>query len=269
MKHDTLIEAELGHASCRYGSSRMIFRGPQRPLDGRHVAFVGGSRTYGRLLSRPFPDLLEEDLGEVCVNFGQANASIEAFLSDSLVTKACRDAALTVVEVMGAANLSNRLYSVHPRRNDRFLRVSPSLRAIYPDVDFADVCFTRHLLQHLREAAPERFDIVRDELQMAWVARMRTFLDRIGPRVLLAWIAPPPPCGQADPDDPLGPDPLFVTMAMIETLRPLVLDVVMAPTGETAAPDTDAAAHEEVAAALLGPIRACLAQTHGPVRAFR
>ncbi|TNC49358.1 hypothetical protein FHG66_11555 [Rubellimicrobium rubrum] len=260
MKHDTLLEAGVGHEPCRYGRSRMIFRGPPRPLDGRHIAFVGGSATHGRLVPRPFPALLEEELGEVCVNFGQVNASVEAFLGDPLVGTACRDAVLTVVEVMGAANLSNRLYSVHPRRNDRFLRASPSLRAIYPDVDFADVCFTRHLLQHLHDAMPERFDIVREELQMAWLARMRTLLDRIGPRVLLVWTAARAPGSLSDSDDILGPEPTFVTPAMIDALRPQVLDVAMAFAGDEAVLETDAAAHQRVAAALLDPVRACLAR---------
>ncbi len=261
MKHDALLEAGLGHERCRYGSSRMLFRGPQRPLEGRHVAFVGGSGTYGRSLARPFPDLIEEELGEACINFGQVNASIEAFLNDPWVGGACRDAALTVVELTGAANLSNRLYTVHPRRNDRFLRASPSLRAIYPDVDLAHICFTRHLLVHLHEAAPDRFDIVRDELQMAWLARMRTFLDRVGPRVLLVWAAPQPPEEGAGPDDPLGADPLFVTRPMLEALRPLVRDVLIVPAGPA---DDEAAAHRRVAAALLGPIRASLEE--GPER---
>ena len=39
-------------------------------------------------------------------------------------------ARLTVLQVTGAQNMSNRFYSVHPRRNDRFLKASPLLRAM-------------------------------------------------------------------------------------------------------------------------------------------
>jgi hypothetical protein len=61
----------------------------------------------------------------------------------------------------GAQNLSNRLYTVHPRRNDRFLRASGILRTIYRDVDFTEFHFTRHMLDHLRCLSEDRFDIVR------------------------------------------------------------------------------------------------------------
>lgn len=231
----------------RYDGSRIAFRGPPRPLGGRHVVFLGGSATHGGPLEEPFPALIEAELGEACVNFGIANASAEAFLLDPVVARACREALVTVVEVMGAANLSNRLYTVHPRRNDRFLRASGALRAIYPDVDFAEICFTRHLLMALHEADVERFDVVREELRIAWAARMRALLERVGPRVVLLW-----PRGEGE--GPLGADPVLVTEAMVEALRPMVGAVVEVP-----APGSDAG-HRDVAAALADPIRACLAE---------
>ena len=81
---------------------------------------------------------------------------------------------------MGAQNMSNRFYQVHPRRNDRLTRVSTVMQAIFPEVDFSEFCFTRHLLTRLAEVAPERFPILREELQAAWTARMRTFLEATG-----------------------------------------------------------------------------------------
>lgn len=244
MKHDARMGPRPDEPTGRYEGSRLLFRGPARPLDGRHVAFVGGAGMRGEP-GAGVPDLLEAELGVPCVNFGVGNASVEAFLLDPVVPEACRDARLTVLEVMGAANLSNRLYTVHPRRNDRFLRASGALRAIYPELDVAEVCFTRHLLLHLREADPERFDVVGEELRIAWAARMRAFLERVGPRVLLLW----GPAGEG----PLGAEPLFVTEEMVEALRPLVAGIVAVPGA-----GTDAAAHREVAAALSGPVRALL-----------
>ena len=242
MMQQALAGAGQGFEPCRYGSSRLTFRGPARPLDGRHIAFVGGAETLGRYVEAPFTTLLEREMGEVCVNFGQAHASVETFLHDPLVGNACRDALVTVVGVTGAGNLSNRLYSVHPRRNDRFVKPSASLRAIFPEVDFADICFTRHLLMTLWNAAPDRFDVVRDELRIAWGARMRTFIDRIGPRVVLLWMPPEPSEG------PLGSEPLFVTGAMVEMLRPLVQGIVAVPPGGQG--EDPAAAHVRAAAAL-------------------
>jgi hypothetical protein len=283
MKHDALLDDGPGYAPCRYGASRLLFRGPRRPLDGRHVAFVGGTETFGKFLDAPFPALVEEMTGLPCVNLGQANGSVDVMLGDETVLAACRDAQLTVVQVTGAPNMSNRFYTVHPRRNDRFLRASSVLRAIFPEVDFTDFCFTRHLLTQLHAAAPDRFAILSEELQAAWLARQRTFLTAIGPKTILLWFSShlPSDVPWEERENPLGIEPLFVTRRMIDSLRPLVRAVVMVqpsvraalPAREGLAPSPaeaaaaaaglmGAAAHREAARALADAIR--VAMGHGP-----
>src|SRR5687768_5943518 len=106
MTLDIIRRSDDDYPTCRYGSSRLIFRGPPQPLDGRHIAFVGGSETLAKNVREPYPTLIGRKLGEVCINFGQSNASVETFLLDPLVANACRDALLTVVSLTGAANLS-------------------------------------------------------------------------------------------------------------------------------------------------------------------
>ncbi len=218
MKHDRLENDGLSYAPCRYGTSKMFFRGPRKPLDGRYIAFVGTTETYGKFIPTPFPDLVETAIGETCVNFGCVNASIDAFIREDMILTACHDAALNVVQMMGAHNMSNRFYTVHPRRNDRFLRASTVLQAIYPEVDFTEICFTRHLLMHLFELSPDRFEIVRNELQEAWVARMRNFLGQIGGRAILVWMNKDRPAQDRPPtlNDFLSNGPLFVTRKMID-----------------------------------------------------
>ena len=228
MKHETLCEVGLSYAPCQYGTSRLFFRGPRQRLDGRYIAFVGGTETYGKFIDKPFPTLIEAAMGERCVNFGCVNAGIDAFFYDDTVRTACRDARLTVVQVMGAQNMSNRFYSVHPRRNDRFLKPSTVLRAIYDDVDFADFSFTRHMLGALMKRSPERFEIMCNELRDAWVARMTSYLKEIGPNTLLLWFADHDPHESigAEPIMELQSNPLFVSRPMIEALRPHVRDIV-------------------------------------------
>lgn len=250
--HPLQVPGAQGDLRCRYEGSRLTFRGPPRRLDGRHLAFLGGSETWGEGVRRPYPALLERELGEICVNFGQPLASPQAFLDDPVVVPACRGAALTVVAVMGAANLSNRFYSVHPRRNDRFVRASPALRVLFPQVDFSGICFTRHLLLTLRRASAERFGVLQEELRIAWAARMRSLLGRVGPETVLLWFAP-----TVEREDLLGPDPLFVLPSMIEALRPLVREVVVVPSVPGGRP-LDEAAHRRAAEALVGPIQALL-----------
>ncbi|MBS1302189.1 DUF6473 family protein [Loktanella sp. SALINAS62] len=229
MKQEQFDALDLHYSPCRYGMSRQYFRGPKKSLDGAYVACVGGTATYGKFIDQPFPARLERALGRVCVNFGSVNGGVDAFINDPTIMKACAQAQMTVVQVMGANFLSNRFYSVHPRRNDRFLRASSVMQAVFPEVDFSDFTFTRHMLGSLFEKSPARFDIVVSELRDAWVARMRNMLGQIGPNAVLLWFSSErldnTPWDQRDAG--LAADPLFISAAMIDNLRPLVRDVVV------------------------------------------
>ena len=111
------------------------------------MACIGGTETYGRFVSDPFPALLERRLGGACVNFGSINSGLESILNDPELMRLACGAEACVVQLPGAQNLSNRLYRVHPRRNDRFLGASRMMQAIFDDVDFTQFHFTRHLLR--------------------------------------------------------------------------------------------------------------------------
>ena len=229
MKHEPVEGGGLHYAPCRYGMSRIFFRGPRRRLDSPYVAFIGGTETFGKFIERPLPAIVEKELRQTCVNFGCVNGGVDAFVNDPTIMAACHDAQATVVQVMGANYLSNRFYSVHPRRNDRFLRASTVMQAIFNDVDFADFTFTRHMLTSLHALSAERFDIVVSELREAWVARMKNMLGQIGPRSILLWFSKEELCDIPWDRRPSGlqADPLFITAEMIDQLRNLVLDVVV------------------------------------------
>lgn len=258
MKHAEIAEDTIDYHPCRYGNSRIFFRGPRKSLKDRYIAFVGGTETYGRGVETPFPDLVERAIGITCVNFGCVNASVDAFLPETAILEASQRATLNIVQIMGASNMSNRFYTVHPRRNDRFLRASSVMRAIYPDVDFTEFCFTRHMLASLYELSPERFEIIQSELQMAWRARMRSFLSEIGAHTLLLWFSEtlPSDAHLQDRPDPLNSDPLFITRSMIDELRPNVQGVILvqspARRGEADGVSTllQARAHETAADAI-------------------
>jgi hypothetical protein len=258
--------------------SRTFFRGPRKSLEDRHVAFLGGTGTYGKFVEYPFTSIVESELGQTCVNFGVMNGGIDVFLNDPVVLSACQSAEATVVQVMGAQNLSNRFYRVHPRRNDRFVVASTVLRALYNDVDFSEFNFTRHMLGALFTRSAEKFEIVREELQQAWLARMKLLIEKIGSPVILLWFS------NARPDDGdwtaresgLGADPLFVTKSMLDWLRPLVHEtVIVRPSAEAQSAGTEGMvfpmlqaeaatemmgviAHEEAAGVLTRPLHALL-----------
>lgn len=228
MKHELVDSGGLSYAPCRYGMSRIFFRGPRRRLDQPYIAFIGGTETYGKFIDQPLPALVEDQLNQACVNFGCVNAGVDTFVNDPTIMAACHDADVTVVQIMGANYLSNRFYSVHPRRNDRFLRASTVMEAIYNDVDFSEFTFTRHMLSCLYEKSPERFDIVVQELREGWIARMKNMLGQIGPRVVLMWFSKEPLNDEPwnKKVHPMQADPLFINETMLDELRPLVMDVV-------------------------------------------
>ncbi len=225
----------LDYDPCHYGESRLVFRGPARKTEGDFIVFLGGTETYGKFIATPFPDLVEQALGISCVNFGQTNAGVDVFLNDTTILAAAAKAHHCVVQVTGANNLSNRYYSVHPRRNDRFLRASAMMQSVFREIDFTEFHFTRHMLGSLAANAPDRFAMVIGEVQKAWLARMELLLARIGPHAVLLWFADHAPENSTDLTDARA-DPFAIERWMIERLRPrvaAVIEVVASPAALT------------------------------------
>ncbi|MEP2639524.1 MULTISPECIES: DUF6473 family protein [Roseobacteraceae] len=273
MTYDALGAGALDYMPCRYRGSKLLFRGPERRLDVPYVAFLGGTSTYGKFIKNPFPALVESGLGLNCVNFGIASAGVDVMLHDPFLKEASRNAEATVIQIIGAQNLSNRFYTVHPRRNDRFVRASPLLTAIYPEVDFAEFHFNRHMLSCLYNVSSDRFEVVRDELQTAWLARMKLLLKKVANKVVLVWFADHAPTPRAlDAVDPgTAPSPLFVTSEMIDDLASHATDVVqVVATPEAIAAGTEGMVFSQMeamaAAELLGPnAHGELAKALGPI----
>lgn len=207
----------LNYAPCQYGASRLVFRGPKRATDGPYMACLGGSATYGRFVRAPFADQVETMVGMPCVNFGVRNAGVDLFLNEPVLLDVAFSASVKVMQVIGAQNMSNRFYTVHPRRNDRFLQASPRLQRLYPQVDFTEFHFTRHMLSHLYRLSDTVFQEVVQELQTAWVARMKLLLGALGENTILLWVhsaAPPQKAGAL-----LSDGPLFITQDMLAKVR--------------------------------------------------
>ena len=118
---------------------------------------------------------------------------------------------------MGAANMSNRFYTVDPRRNHRFIRASRRLKEIYPDTDFREFEQTSHMLTALARTCPQRLQSVRRELQIAWVARMTSLIARIGGPVVLLWLSDHAPYSR-ETGGTICHDPLFVDRAMLNAV---------------------------------------------------
>ncbi|HFQ14997.1 MAG TPA: hypothetical protein ENK41_01470 [Rhodobacteraceae bacterium] len=260
MTYENLGGGALDYYPCRYGKSKLLFRGPKRKLDQPYVAVIGGTETYGKFIERPYPAMLEEAFGCSFVNLGCVNAGLDVFSNDQSIMDICRGADVTVVQITGAQNLSNRFYAVHPRRNDRFLRASNLLKTIYRGVEFTDINFTRHLLKVLWEASPDKFSMVEAELKEAWTGRMKRLVSRLEGKVVLLWLADHAP-DHAPSFAPDNPDPLFIDRDMLEQLRPFVSDiaeVVVSP--EEIAEGRAGLVHGEVEAPAAGEMLGSVAQ---------
>ncbi|MFN3994558.1 MAG: DUF6473 family protein [Tabrizicola flagellatus] len=256
----------LDYSPCRYGASRALFRGPARDLTRPYVAVLGGSESFGKYVAQPWPALVEAGLGQTVVNLAAQNAGPDFYLSDPAALEVAARARVAVVQVTGAEALSNPFYTVHARRNDRFLAPTSALRALFPEVDLAEIHFTRHLLSVLHRADPVRCSVVIEALRRTWVDRMRLLLARLPERRLLLWLTE-----LALPSRAVWPDraPVSIDRAMVEALAGEVsgiVDLVPSPQARTMArldmiyPETEAAqaaclpgaaVHAEVAARLV------------------
>lgn len=209
-------DTAIDYSPCHYGRSRLTYRGPRRDLSREYLAMLGGTETYGRFVEAPFADLVEERMGLPVANLACPNAGPDMYLCDRGAIEVAGEAHVAVLQVMGAQNLTNRFYTVHPRRNDRFIAATPLLRSIYREVDFTQIHFTRHLVNVLWSHGADRFAPIQAELKLIWVERMLAVLARLPPRRILFWTAAHAP---RDLDQAPTDTPSFVDKAMIAMLQ--------------------------------------------------
>ena len=233
---DACSRGGLDYGHCRYGTSRLRFRGPPARAARPYTVALGGSATFGKFVAQPWPRLLEKLTGVRTVNLGCMHAGATAFADDASLMSICSGAEATVLQITGAHCLDNSHYSLHPRRNDRFIDATAKLRALYPEIDFTEFHFVRHMLSALEAASHERFMQVVAGLKREWVERTRDVLRAIDAPVILLWMA------DRGPDTPNTPmaellrrdDPLFVDRDMIETVRGEAAGLVLAIATEDA-----------------------------------
>ena len=146
---------------------------------------------------------------------------MDAFATDDALLAVAEGAELTVLQVLGAQNISNRYYRVHPRRNDRFLQAQPALKKLFPEVDYTEFHFNKHLLTTLQALSEERFAEVRDHLQEVWVERMQQVIKRLEGRVVLLWAS-----YDLDGRASFNHEPVLVDRKMVKALQARVKGLV-------------------------------------------
>ena len=204
----------------RFGARQQVFRGPPPDLSGRYVAFLGDSHTFARFCPHPYPVLIGDTIGMTTANFGADGAGPGFFLGADAVLDAAALADVCVVQVMGARALTNRMYSVRPRRNERLHAVTDLLAGIYPEVEFSRFTTVRALLHRLFEVDEDRFAMIENELKNAWIGRVQTLLAEIECPTILLWFSAREPevCALDASMADLVAAPAFVDRAMIDAV---------------------------------------------------
>ncbi|MBL3703718.1 hypothetical protein GI582_13565 [Sulfitobacter sp. BDSS02] len=214
-----------GEEACQYGASRLQCRGPARQFDTPYMVAMGDSETFGKFVKYPFASLLEKSIGMPCVNLGSPNSGLDALLQDPDLIRIAKQADLAIIQAMGAQNLTNRFFRVHPRRNDRFLEPTPVLVELFPEVDFTDFAFTNHMMQSLQQVSPRRFSLISHELKQAWVSRMHLLLRQFARRPILLWLRYETVSGFGEATH----NPFLVDEAMVAELKPHLRQVIEIP----------------------------------------
>jgi hypothetical protein len=221
---DARTDARTDAAAVRtvgFGRRRRMYRAPLPDMTRPYMACIGTERTFARGVARPWPDLAGEATGLPALNLGVDGAGPGFFLADPMLMEACSNAALCVVEIGSAWNLSNRFYTVGRRHNRRLRGVSDVLHALFADVDFNGFAFVGKMLEHLRAKNPAAFAMVEAECRSAWSARMRTLLEGIDTPTALLWFSHhrPEDHMHLDPRHARSVPPDAVTREMIEQAR--------------------------------------------------
>jgi hypothetical protein len=139
--------------------------------------------------------------------------------------------------------------------------------ALYPEIDFAEISFTGHLIARLCAVDNDRFELVRKQLAATWTRRMKSLVGQANGPVILLWFASRAP-QNASTGIRSASHPAFVSRKMIEGLRPYVSEIIevvaerrtmdgmqFAPLDAVAAEEMlGIAAHEAAAKALRRPL---------------
>lgn len=192
MTYARMGQRSLDFSLCQYGQSRNLFRGPKKSIQNPFIACLGSSDTFGQTVPAPYAMLLERQMPLPIANFGIINAGIDAYLNDPDLLGILGQAEYIILQVMGAQGQSNDYYTVHPRRNDRFVKAHDKLKELFPEIDFTEFHFTRHMLSHLETADTERFDILRKHLRRTWRRKMKLLCDKLPIAPHLLWFSSRP-----------------------------------------------------------------------------
>lgn len=166
-------------APVSFSGGRLRFRGPAPDLNRPVAAFVGGSDTYGAGVDDPFANRVARTLGLQCLNLGVPQAGPGVMLNEPQVLELTKIARHVVLQLPSVRNVSTEFVQVHPRRNDRIVRILPALHRAVPGQNWVNVHFTGHLDQILADRAPQVYAALVKARSRLWLGQMRAILAQL------------------------------------------------------------------------------------------
>ncbi|ALJ80022.1 DUF6473 family protein [Ketogulonicigenium vulgare] len=154
----------------------MLFRAPQQALDQEFIAFFGGTQTFAATTTRPYPDLLAEQMGIACINFASDGGGLEAIIRDDTLRDIGRKARHVVIELTSPAMISNRFYTVDPQRNHVLVRFAAPFRDLCRGIALDQVTTVDMLPALLPQPLRQALEA---EIRTAWAARIKQFLHHV------------------------------------------------------------------------------------------
>ena len=94
------------------------------------------------------------------------------YTEDDAIHEIIENAQVVFVEAPSVVNQYNPFYCVHPRRNDRFVTALGPLYDLFPEADFVECHFIKHLITKLITIDAARAEIVFRTLQYEWVRNL-------------------------------------------------------------------------------------------------
>jgi hypothetical protein len=114
-----------------------------------YIACVGSAATFGRLVARPFPTLLQERLGMPVINLGVGGARPGIFVDEEALARLIRGAACVVVEAMSARGYATDFFVPnHDYTNMGRLPTTEPGGEAPATSEFVDIVYRRPLLDH-------------------------------------------------------------------------------------------------------------------------
>ena len=130
-------------------------------------------------------------MGMPVLNLGVQHSGAGFYTEDDAIHEIIENAQVVFVEAPSVVNQSNPFYRVHPRRNNRFMTAFGPLYDLFPEADFVECHFTKHLITKLITIDAARADIVFRTLQDEWVRNVTIMRARWRAKTVVHWYKKP------------------------------------------------------------------------------